>query len=439
MFLKNPFYTSHFQIIYIGLICFCVPGMYNSLNSMGGGGQLDTTTGSNANTALYATFTIFGLFSGCIINLLGVRFTIFSASITYALYTCSFVYYNNTKLPAPTIIAGCLLGIGAAVLWAGQGMMMTSYPLEHEKGKFIFIFWGIYNMGGVLGSIIPTVINSDKDLSNSGYIAFTSVQVFGAIMSLFLCPPTSVIRSDGSNLIISKQDNVIGEVIQILKLFTKPSTIALFFLSLPSNYFYSLFFNVYNGANFTTRSKGFNNIFYWASEILGSYITSLILDSKLGRKKRAYYGTSFVVLLFNTLLVSMIFQLNKFNSYKSSGNFPLDFQKSSSSIYSGALILYIFLGIASASWQTLAYWLIGSYSNDSTVLSRYVGFFKGVQSAGSAISWAVDAANAKPIIQLVLVMAFFNLAVPFMYYICYKTTETNELTKSDVKDGHLSV
>ena len=31
---------------------------------------------------------------------------------------------------------------------------MMSYPLEAEKGRFISWFWMIFNMGGVIGSLV---------------------------------------------------------------------------------------------------------------------------------------------------------------------------------------------------------------------------------------------------------------------------------------------
>jgi hypothetical protein len=37
------------QIIHIGLVCFCCPGMFNALPGMGGGGQVNSTP---CNTAL---------------------------------------------------------------------------------------------------------------------------------------------------------------------------------------------------------------------------------------------------------------------------------------------------------------------------------------------------------------------------------------------------
>ncbi|KAG0256725.1 hypothetical protein BGZ95_005428, partial [Linnemannia exigua] len=47
------------QVIAVGFICFCCPGMFNALNSLGGGGQLDSKVGQNANVALYTCFAIF--------------------------------------------------------------------------------------------------------------------------------------------------------------------------------------------------------------------------------------------------------------------------------------------------------------------------------------------------------------------------------------------
>ena len=41
-------------------------GLFNALNGLGGGGQLDATTSANANATLYATFAFGAFFSGCV-------------------------------------------------------------------------------------------------------------------------------------------------------------------------------------------------------------------------------------------------------------------------------------------------------------------------------------------------------------------------------------
>jgi hypothetical protein len=52
------------------------------------------------------------------------------------------------------IAAGAILGICAGLLWAAQGSLMLAYPTEVQKGRFIGIFWSIFNLGGVVGASV---------------------------------------------------------------------------------------------------------------------------------------------------------------------------------------------------------------------------------------------------------------------------------------------
>jgi hypothetical protein len=79
---KGFYYHPYTQIVLLGFICFMCPGLFNALNGtristrgnpwladsfspgLGGGGQVDPTTGSNANAALYATFAFTSFFAG---------------------------------------------------------------------------------------------------------------------------------------------------------------------------------------------------------------------------------------------------------------------------------------------------------------------------------------------------------------------------------------
>lgn len=57
----------------------------------------------------------------------------------------------------------------------------------------------------------------------------------------------------------------------------------------------------------------------------------------------------------------------------------------------GYCFLYIFYGFIDAMWQTYAYWLMGALSNDPRKLAYFAGFYKGIQSAGAAVVWRLDA------------------------------------------------
>lgn len=59
----------------------------------------------------------------------------------------SFLVYNYTKNEPYVIFGGAFLGLCAGLLWTAQGSVLMAYPLETQKGKYISIFWVIFNMG----------------------------------------------------------------------------------------------------------------------------------------------------------------------------------------------------------------------------------------------------------------------------------------------------
>lgn len=114
-------------------------------------------------------------------NVLGSKITLLLGSIGYAIYIGSYLYVLLPFLPLPpsllsflhptnphphstinihptaspfVIAAGCILGVCAGLLWTAQGSLMLGYPTENEKGRFIAIFWSIFNLGGVVGASV---------------------------------------------------------------------------------------------------------------------------------------------------------------------------------------------------------------------------------------------------------------------------------------------
>ena len=62
--LKTFFYYPYTQVVLLGFVCFSCPGLFNALNGLGAGGQVDSTTSANANSTLYATFALAAFFAG---------------------------------------------------------------------------------------------------------------------------------------------------------------------------------------------------------------------------------------------------------------------------------------------------------------------------------------------------------------------------------------
>ena len=50
--------------------------------------------------------------------------------------------------------------------------------------------------------------------------------------------------------------------------------------------------------------------------------------------------------------------------------------------------------VSTAAWQTCIYWFMGALTNNGRKLANFAGFYKGIQSAGAAIIYRVDAQKA---------------------------------------------
>ena len=77
--------SSLSQVVLLSCVCFCVPGMWNSITSMAGGIE-DTAAASLAIAWLYGCFAVFSLIAPIVNNTLGSRLTLFLGSLGYLLY-----------------------------------------------------------------------------------------------------------------------------------------------------------------------------------------------------------------------------------------------------------------------------------------------------------------------------------------------------------------
>lgn len=390
--------------------------MFNALSGMGGGGQVDPTAANNANTALYTTFAIFGVLGGGIYNILGPRLTLFSGCSTYILYAGSFLYYNHHKHQAFAIVAGAILGIGAGLLWAGQGAIMTSYPPPDRKGTYISMFWSIFNMGGVIGGLIPFILNynrSEASSVNDGtYIGFMIFMAIGTVLALAILHPRNVIRDDGSRCTNMKYSNVTIETVAILKLFLDWKMLLMVPAAWASNFFYSYQFNNVNGILFTLRTRGLNNVFYWGAQMVGSVMIGYIMDfSFKSRRTRGLVGIAVVGVLGTAIWGGGL--ANQLGYKRGDEPKKLDF-KDSGSDFAGPFVLYFGYGLLDAMFQSMVYWVIGALADDSAILSRYTGFYKGVQSAGAAVAWQVDTHKVSFMSQLVVNWVLCTISYPLL-------------------------
>ncbi|KAF7301534.1 hypothetical protein MIND_00718900 [Mycena indigotica] len=388
------------QVAMVGFVCFMCPGLFNSLSGIGGGGQEDAKTADNSNVALYSTFAVMSFFAGTINNRIGAIRTLQLGTLGYCLYIGGFLTINihphSTRATDFAIATGAILGVCAGLLWTAQGSLMLAYPTEGEKAKFIAIFWAIFNLGGVLGAAIAFGTNFHNpagNVTNGTYIAFLILTLIGAVIPFFMTNPRNVIRTDGTRLSIPLNPSWKVEFIGLyVALKTDPMIILLFPMFFASNWFYAWQFNDFNGALFNIRTRSLNSMLYWSSQIVGSLIMAFVLDRKgVSRRTRAFIGWAIVfvmVFVVHGWSYHYVIQYERDSPIVTDPTKRIDFSEKR---YVGRVFLYIFFGLLDAMWQTCVYWMMGAMSNDPSKLAYFTGFYKAIQSAGSAGSWRADA------------------------------------------------
>lgn len=399
MYKKFPFINAWYaspriQLGMVAFVCFLCPGMFNALSGMGGGGKANAHTADDMNTALYSTFAVVGFFAGTFVNRLGVRLTLSFGGIGYCIYTISLVVSNHKNVSGFNIFAGALLGVCAGLLWTAQGTIMLSYPLEEEKGRYWAWFWAIFNVGGCMGALIllgqNINVTTNVNASDGAYIGLIILMFLGAVLALFLCDAQKIVRSDGSRVILRKNPTWQSEFVGLWDtLRFEPFVILLFPMFWVSNWFYTYQGNSVNGGHFDTRTKALNDFMYWFAQIVAATCIGPILDLKYFRRTVRARG-AFATLLILTLAIyggGYAFQKGytratpeKANDWTSPG-------------YVGPMFLYFFYGFFDACWQGTVYWFMGALSNSGRNSANFVGFYKGIQSAGAAVMWAWDSTS----------------------------------------------
>jgi len=430
---RNP-YT---QVCLLGFTCFLGPGMFNSLGGIGGGGGVDVTISANQNVILYACFAAMAFVAGSINNKIGALPTLFLGTLGYSIYIGSWLQSTSHPYTAAsngyTLASGAILGLCAGLLWTAQGSLMLSYATEQQKGRFIGIFWVIFNLGAVIGSAVAFGQNFNNSAATSvgsgTYIGFLVLTLLGACIPFLMTPPSKMIRTDGTQVQPLRHPTWIAEFTGLgVALYTDPMIMLLFPLFLVSNWFYTWQENDYNAALFTIRTRALNGMLYWATQMFGSIIFGLVLDTpRLARRTRAYIGW---VCLLVVVMVTQGWSYHYQKGYTRESvagqteEEKIDFTSPGFAAY---IWLYIFLGLLDSMWQTAAYWFMGAMSNDPAKLAYFAGFYKSIQSAGAAGIWRADGLS-DPFMNIfastwALLAAGLIFAAPVLFYRIKNHTE----------------
>ncbi|ETV80314.1 hypothetical protein, variant 1 [Aphanomyces astaci] len=166
--------------------------------------ECHSTLGNTILGVVYLAFTISAFFGPVVPNYLGMKWSLFGASFFYALFALANLVVawtpNSQDLHAGIMIsAAVLLGISASVVWIAQASYITELsviyatfkaePVISSMGYFNGIFFAIFNMSGISGNLISSlVLDVLMWPKTSLFIIYTTLGLLGT--SLFLLLPT---------------------------------------------------------------------------------------------------------------------------------------------------------------------------------------------------------------------------------------------------------
>ncbi|KAI0826330.1 MFS general substrate transporter [Irpex lacteus] len=438
------------QVVLVGITCFATVGMFSAVSNLGAGGTQDVSLSDTSNGVLYGMFAVTGLIAGGINNLLGPKITLFIGTLGYALYVGALWCFQTQGTRWFLIFAGALLGITAALLWAAQGAIMMSYPLEKDKGKAFGIFWAIFQFGSFIGSVIALAINIRSGglsaVATSTYIAFIVIIFVGIASAFLVLPPNRVIRSDGTLVKLNAHTSVREEMMGTFRLLKDWRMLALLPMFFASNYFYAYQGSV-NATVFDGPTRALNATLEGAGAIVGALLIGFgVLDAPyMARRTRGYVGLAIVaVMVIIVWSVGLSWQVDFDRNYVADhGDKRINYHDSN---YAGKGTLYFFYYFSDACYQALAYWIMSALTNDPFKLARYAGLYKAVQSAGSAGSFGMDAVLTPLLNEHLASWIMMLVSFPLAFLVIRTIKETNyeeeevvyvdEAQKQEVLAGH---
>ncbi len=136
-------------------------------------------------------------------------------------------------------------------------------------------------------------------VSDGTYIGFMVLTFLGACLAWTLVDARTVIRGDGSHVILMKHPSWQSEILGLWEVLRSDVWIVcLFPMFFASNWFYTYQFNDFNAAKFNIRTRALNNVLYYVSQIIGAYIFGYALDIKSVRRSvraKVVWGALFVL------------------------------------------------------------------------------------------------------------------------------------------------
>ncbi|KAG7086164.1 hypothetical protein E1B28_002126 [Marasmius oreades] len=411
------FRSTIFQVIVVGMVFFCAPGMYNALSSLGAGG-LATPWYANATAAAgYVFMAFFALIGGIIVSKIGPRLALFISSTGDVIYGGS-LYLNSKNGTQWFMMLGSIWsGATDGLMYSVEGAIITGYPEPDVKGRMLGLWVFMRSIAPCIGGAIILGLNSETDSSGgvslTTYIAIIVIMCLGPFFALLLSAPEKVQRKDGRRVGWRR-----AGFVQASKEWWRVASSKDMLLLCPL-FFTSWFYNSYIGTlqtqYMTVRTRALCAFAIPWGDILGGFMIGSFLDWKrISVARRARW--SFIgIMVFNLALWvwAAIITKQLHDSHE-----IVDW--TSGSLFSKTFSLFVIFDAATMMTQTAMFWIVGKMSDDFAVLSYMTGTLRAVESAGQAVAYGIKSTDSSDWISIGMNIGLIVLSLPFAWVVIRK-------------------
>ncbi|KAK6219355.1 hypothetical protein LQW54_002343 [Pestalotiopsis sp. IQ-011] len=414
------FYRSClFQIIIVGLVSLCEPGIWTALNNLGAGGQASPFLNNAANALTYGLMSIGCTIAGGVSNKITPKWTLVIGAAFYTPYAAG-LYCNNRYGNEWFMLLGAgLCGIGASLLWASEAAIAVGYPEEAKRGKYVSIWLGIRQLGPLVGGSISLALNvttkSTGKVSYNTYLGLIAISSLGAPFALLLSQPQKVVRSDGTKIQYTRQKSIGAEARAIWRQLKSAYLLLLIPVFLAGQFGVTYQSN-YLTTYFTVRSRALASFLTAIVGFAANITTGLFLDvSSISQstKSRAFYIGA-VVLITACWIWNAVVQV----ALESRPDTTFDL--GGGPFASSGLAVYMCFRFLYEALQTYLYWLMGEVGAQSGQegrrlddVARMTGILRSWESIGSTIAYVVGATHWSNLNQMILGFVMWGVTVPF--------------------------
>ncbi|KAJ5293672.1 hypothetical protein N7508_008493 [Penicillium antarcticum] len=436
---KSLYRSCPLQIIVVGLVAFCEPGIWTALNNLGAGGNASPLLNNAANALTYGLMSVGCFLAGGVTNKITAKWTLFIGAAFYTPYAAGLYCNNRYGNEWFLLLGAALCGIGASLLWASEAAIAVGYPEEEKRGRYVGIWMGIRQMGPLVGGAISLALNVNTahvgKVTYTTYLGLVAISSLGAPFALLLSQPKDVIRSDHTKIPYMKKTTFGIEFRAIWRQLKNKYMLLLIPVFLAGQ-FGTTYQGNYLTSYFTVRPRALASFLTAVVGASANILTGIALDiNHLPRETRSKGVYIFVLVFITAAWIWNAITQVKLSRMTEAPAFDLG----DGPFFNSAFAVYLFFKFFYEMLQTYIYWLMADIkgAQGDGDIARTTGILRSWESIGGTIAYAVGATHWPNLNQMVLGFSLWAFTIPFTILAVFGHWNQNE-TETHEEQSNIS-